>query len=140
MGLVQGTPGPASKLARQLRMRYARASLTDPGYNLKLGARYLADLIQVFGTHEAALAAYNAGEDRVVQWTAGQNYFETAEFVESIPFTETREYVQIVIRNGDVYRQVYGLAGTAETRTVRPERNLNVDTESVCPAAAEVPR
>ena len=44
------------------------------------------------------------------QWTAGQNYLETAEFVESIPFTETREYVQIVIRNADVYRQVYGPA------------------------------
>ena len=53
------------------------------------------------------MAAYNAGEDRVAQWTAGQNYLETAEFVESIPFTETREYVQIVIRNADVYRQVY---------------------------------
>src|SRR5579864_4774610 len=107
MGLMQVMPGTASKLARQLRVRYARASLTDPGYNLKLGARYLADLLQIFGTHEAVLAAYNAGEDRVVQWTAGQNYLETAEFVESIPFTETRDYVQIVIRNSEVYRQVY---------------------------------
>ncbi len=91
-------------------MRYARARLTDPGYNLQLGSRYLANLIQSFGTPEAALAAYNAGEDRVVQWTAGQNYLETAEFVESIPFTETREYVQIVIRNSEVYRSVYGPA------------------------------
>jgi soluble lytic murein transglycosylase len=108
VGLMQLMPKTASKLARQLKVRYARARLTDPGYNLQLGSRYLAGLIQALGTPEQALAAYNAGEERVAQWTAGQNYFETAEFVESIPFTETREYVQIVIRNADVYRQVYG--------------------------------
>ena len=110
MGLMQVMPSTALKLARQLKVRYARARLTDPGYNLQLGSRYLANLIQGFGTPEAALAAYNAGEDRVEQWTAGQNYLEAAEFVESIPFTETREYVQIVIRNAEVYRQVYGSA------------------------------
>jgi soluble lytic murein transglycosylase len=108
VGLMQVEPTTALKLARQLKVRYARARLTDPGYNLQLGSRYLANLIQAYGTPEAALAAYNAGEDRVVQWTAGQNYLETAEFVESIPFTETREYVQIVIRNSEVYRLVYG--------------------------------
>jgi len=142
MGLMQVMPSTASKLARQLKIRYARASLTDPGYNLRLGARYLADLIQVFGTPEAALAAYNAGEDRVVQWTAGQNYLETAEFVESIPFTETREYVQIVIRNADVYRQVYGPAGTAETQPhpVRSEGNHPVNEELVHPVGTEVSR
>jgi len=108
MGLMQVMPTTAHKLTRQLRIRYSRTRLTDPGYNLQLGARYLANLIQLLGTPEAALAAYNAGEDRVAQWTAGQNYLERAEFVESIPFTETREYVQIVIRNADVYRRLYG--------------------------------
>jgi soluble lytic murein transglycosylase len=107
VGLMQVMPETASKLTRQLKIRYSRTRLTDPGYNLRLGSRYLANLIHSFGTPEAALAAYNAGEDHVTQWTAGQNYLETAEFVESIPFTETREYVQIVIRNADVYRQVY---------------------------------
>ena len=62
---------------------------------------------EAYGTPEAALAAYNAGETRVEQWTAGQNYEETAEFVESIPFTQTREYVQIVSRNAELYRQIY---------------------------------
>jgi soluble lytic murein transglycosylase len=135
VGLMQVMPTTASKLARQLRIRYARASLIDPGYNLKLGARYLADLIQIFGTQEGALAAYNAGEDRVVQWTTGQNYLETAEFVESIPFTETREYVQIVIRNADVYRQLYGPAGIAESNSIRPEGKLPVNSDSLGPAA-----
>src|ERR1700686_2748261 len=107
IGLMQVEPTTALKMARQLKVRYARARLTDPGYNLQLGSRYLANLIESLGTPEAALAAYNAGEDHVMEWTAGQNYLETAEFVESIPFTETREYVQIVIRNAEVYRQVY---------------------------------
>jgi soluble lytic murein transglycosylase len=78
---------------------------------------YLANLLAAYGTPEAALAAYNAGEDRVVEWTAGQAYQETAEFVESIPFTETREYVQIVLRNANLYRQIYAAqdsTGTAQ--------------------------
>ena len=122
MGLMQLMPKTALKLARQLKVRYARARLTDPGYNLKLGSRYLAGLIQAYGTPEEALAAYNAGEDRVAQWTTGQNYLEAAEFVESIPFTETREYVQIVIRNADVYRQVYGPLPAGEQLPARPGR------------------
>jgi soluble lytic murein transglycosylase len=135
---MQVMPGTASKLARQLRVRYARASLTDPGYNLRLGARYLADLLQLFGTPEAVLAAYNAGEDRVVQWTAGQNYLETAEFVESIPFTETREYVQIVIRNADVYRQIYEPVKLDQTHLMQPKGNRPVDAVVTRPADVEV--
>jgi soluble lytic murein transglycosylase len=119
VGLMQVLPKTAVRLARQLKVRYARARLTDPSYNLQLGSHYLADLIRAFGTQEGALAAYNAGEDRVAQWTSGQNYLEAAEFVESIPFTETREYVQIVIRNAEVYRQVYGAMGTGEAKVNR---------------------
>jgi soluble lytic murein transglycosylase len=140
MGLMQVMPSTASKLARQLKVRYARASLTDPGYNLNLGARYLADLLQIFGTQEAVLAAYNAGEDRVVQWTTGQNYLETAEFVESIPFTETREYVQIVIRNAEVYRQVYDPIKADQTHQTVPAGNRPVNAVATHPAGAQVSR
>ncbi len=100
----------------------------------------LADLIQVFGTHEAALAAYNAGEDRVVQWTTGQNYLETAEFVESIPFTETREYVQIVIRNAEVYRQVYDPIKADQTHQTVPEGNRPVSAVATRREGAKVSR
>jgi soluble lytic murein transglycosylase len=107
VGLMQIEPSTGRKLARKLRVSYSHARLHDPEYNLRLGSVYLADLLAAYGTPEAALAAYNAGEDRVLAWTAGQSYQETAEFVESIPFTETREYVQIVLRNANVYRQIY---------------------------------
>jgi soluble lytic murein transglycosylase len=140
VGLMQVLPKTASKLARKLKVRYTRARLTNPGYNLQLGSRYLADLIRAYGTQEAALAAYNAGEDRVAQWTAGQNYLEAAEFVESIPFTETREYVQVVIRNAEVYRQVYGATRAEETSPAEPEGNRAVKAASTHPVGTEAPR
>jgi soluble lytic murein transglycosylase len=79
----------------------------------------LADLRKQFDTVEEAVAAYNAGENRVVSWTTGQNYRETAEFVESIPITQTRQYVQIVTRNANIYRRLYGAQTQNEPRTSR---------------------
>ena len=119
VGLMQMTSGTGLRLARQLKVKFTRARLFDPEYNLRLGTLYLAGLIAAYGNPEAALAAYNAGEDRVAQWTAGQNYQETPEFVESIPFTETREYVQIVLRNAELYRQIYGRATSAELQPAK---------------------
>ncbi len=92
--------------------------LVNPDYNVRLGTAYVANLVKQFGGAESALAAYNAGEDRVISWTAGQSYRETAEFVDSIPFTETRQYVQIVTRNADIYRRIYG----AQPDEPRPSR------------------
>ncbi len=59
------------------------------------------------GQVEQTLAAYNAGPNRVVEWMGWNNYREPAEFVESIPFTETRDYVQAVLRNAEMYRRLY---------------------------------
>ena len=108
MGLMQLEPKTARLLARQSRVRYSQLRLFEADYNVRLGTLYLANLRKQFGSLEAALAAYNAGEDRVIEWTAGQTYREPAEFVDSIPFTETREYVEIVSRNADIYRKLYG--------------------------------
>ncbi len=108
IGLMQLIGPTARLLARQEKIHYSHARLTDPDYNVHLGTTYVANLVKQFGAPESALAAYNAGEDRVTLWTAGQSYRETAEFVDSIPFTETRQYVQIVTRNADIYRRLYG--------------------------------
>jgi soluble lytic murein transglycosylase len=120
IGLMQIEPPTGRKLARGLHVGYSHARLHDPEYNLQLGTAYLANLLAAYGTPEAALAAYNAGEDRVTQWTAGQGFQETAEFVESIPFTETREYVQIVLRNANLYRQIYAAQDSAASAPVAP--------------------
>ncbi len=58
-------------------------------------------------------AAYNAGKFRVDNWLTYAAFEEPAEFIESIPFTETCDYVQIVMRNADVYRRLYGAKQTA---------------------------
>jgi soluble lytic murein transglycosylase len=116
VGLMQLEPSTGARLARSLRVQYSRSRLFDPDYNVELGTAYLSGLLASYMTPEAALAAYNAGEDRVAEWTTGQNYEETAEFVESIPFTETREYVQIVLRNAELYRQTYRSSAPAEPK------------------------
>jgi peptidoglycan lytic transglycosylase len=103
VGLMQVLPKTAPHLSKRLNLRYSRAKLFDPDYNVQLGTLYLADLIAQFGV-EGALAAYNAGEDRSKLWKSEHNYDDVAEFVESIPFTETRDYVQIVMRNAQIYR------------------------------------
>ncbi len=107
-GLMQLLPKTARRFAKQAKVRYSTPMLFEPDYNIHIGTIYFAGLQRDFGSVESALAAYNAGEDRVAFWTSGQTYREPAEFVDSIPFTETREYVEIVTRNADIYRKLYG--------------------------------
>ena len=113
IGLMQVLPKTGRLLARQLKVRYVKNKLFDPDYNIELGMVYIANLVQQFGSPEAAAAAYNAGEDRIAAWKAERNYEEIPELVESIPFTETREYVQIVLRNAQLYRMIYGQPSVA---------------------------
>ncbi len=108
IGLMQILPREGRRLARQRKVRYNRTSLFDPNVNIELGMLYISDLTRTTGAPEYAAAAYNAGEDRLALWKGERVYDEIPEFVESIPFTETREYVQIVVRNAAVYRQLYG--------------------------------
>ena len=108
VGLMQVLPKTAKLLAKQLKVRYVKTKLFDPDYNLQLGMLYIAGLLRATGAPEYALAAFNAGEDRIAAWRAERNYEEIPELVESIPFTETRDYVQIVLRNAEVYRMIYG--------------------------------
>ena len=79
-----------------------------PNINLELGTRYFRQLIDQLGSVEYALAAYNAGTDHVEEWRSAGTFQDSPEFVESIPFTETREYVQAIVRNATLYRQLYG--------------------------------
>jgi len=116
-GLMQLLPKTARRFAKQAKVRYSTPMLFEPDYNIHIGTIYFAGLQRSFGSVESALAAYNAGEDRVAFWTSGQSYREPAEFVDSIPFTETREYVEIVTRNADIYRKLYG------TQPVRGAQN-----------------
>jgi soluble lytic murein transglycosylase len=107
VGLAQLEPRTARKWCRKLRLRYSLRRLTDPSYNLRLGGAYLQELLQDFASPEAALAAYNAGEDRVAEWRANTHFEDTPEFVESIPFTQTHHYVEVILAGAAIYRRLY---------------------------------
>jgi peptidoglycan lytic transglycosylase len=109
VGLMQLLPKVGKGVAKQEKIKHYNAQqLFTPAVNLQLGTRYFREMIDQFGAPEYALAAYNAGADRVQDWQGIGKYRDVQEFVESIPFTETREYVQAIIRNANVYRQLYG--------------------------------
>ena len=110
-GLMQVLPSTGRDLSRRIGLGgFQTSMLFEPQYNLQLGSYYLKKLLDAFnGEWEPALAAYNAGKSRADAWIARIAFREPAEFVEQIPFNETRNYVQIVIRNADIYRRLYGL-------------------------------
>jgi soluble lytic murein transglycosylase len=109
VGLMQLLPKVGKSVARQEKLRhFSPQQLFTPAVNMQLGTRYFRSMVDKFGAFEYALAAYNAGSDRVQEWLAQGKYRDPQEFVESIPFTETREYVQAILRNENVYRQLYG--------------------------------
>ena len=120
-GLTQIVPSTGRQLARQAGIRPFRTNmLFQPTTNLQLGTRYLRSLLDRWeGKWEQTLAAYNAGASRVQEWLSWASYREPAEFVESIPFTQTRDYVQSVLRNAAAYRRIYGTRLAAST--VEPE-------------------
>ncbi len=109
VGLMQLLPKVGKGVAKQEKLKhYNSQQLFVPPVNLQLGTRYFRTMVDKFGSLEYALAAYNAGSDRVGDWLGQAKYRDAPEFVESIPFTETREYVQAILRNANVYRQLYG--------------------------------
>jgi len=111
-GLMQIMPMTGKKLARQLRIsNYSDELLYDPEVNIQMGTRYLASLLEEFGGREVlALASYNAGPHVVRQWLAQQEgSFREDDFVENIPYAETRNYVVRVMSNATMYRLLYRL-------------------------------
>ncbi len=130
-GLMQLMPATARVVSRQLRERYDRDALSiDAAYNIRLGSKYLGDLIYEFdGSYIMAIAGYNAGPHRVRRWVRQYGDprkpdVDPIDWIEQIPFTETRNYVQRVMENLQVYRAVLAdsqqLAQTLPADLARP--------------------
>ena len=108
-GLSQIQPTTGKDLAGRLRLTFTATKLFQPDYNLQLGSFYFDWLTkQLGGNVEAALASYNAGMSRAKTWQKWADFREPAEFIETVPITQTREYVQAVLRNAAAYREIYG--------------------------------
>ncbi|HEX9401452.1 MAG TPA: transglycosylase SLT domain-containing protein [Anaeromyxobacter sp.] len=124
IGLTQLMLPTAQSVARQLRLgKVSRASLTDASLNIRLGSRYLGELVRRFdGSIALALAAYNAGGGAVSRWLDQRRGLELDEFVEEIPVEETRGYVKRVLRSYAAYRLLYGQPGESPSPNVKLAR------------------
>lgn len=109
LGLMQIMPATGRGLARELGIGgISNRQLWNPDLSLRLGTFHFKKVLERFNhCLEYTLAGYNAGEHRVDQWLTWEDFSDPEEFAESIPFTETRGYVQAVIRNAEVYRMIY---------------------------------
>ena len=112
-GLMQLMPYTAKLVAKQAKLPYSRSRLTtDPEYNINLGSHYIAGLILEYdGAYPFAIAAYNAGPKRVRYWkkinkNPQKNQINYVDWIELIKFKETRNYVQRVLENYNVYRYI----------------------------------
>lgn len=122
-GLLQLLPGTAKAVAARHGLPYSRDRLTtDAGYNATLGAHFLGEQIDQFdGSYILTFIAYNAGPRRVKQWIdrfgdpRGLPLDEVIDWIEMIPFTETRHYVQRIIENYQVYKARLGQPVSIET-------------------------
>lgn len=108
-GLMQLLPSVGRAIAKKEGVKgFSTNSLLNPTINLQLGTRDLRQSLDRYGgTVEYALASYNAGDTPIRAWIELGGYKDLPEWVESIPYTETREYVQAIVRNREMYRAIY---------------------------------
>lgn len=109
IGLMQLIPSTAKQVARSLGQGTpSKENLMNPVVNVQLGIEYLNHLLVSFNQNMVyALAAYNAGPTKVRQWVALRSNMHPLEFIESIPYTETRNYVKKILRNYAIYLSLY---------------------------------
>ena len=106
-GLMQVLPETAARTKRSSRTRVVGRRLYNPTYNVRVGCAYLASLMKVFDNRpELAMAAYHAGDFRVKDWVSKYTFRDPGMFLESIPIPATRTYVELVLRDAEVYRQL----------------------------------
>ena len=116
-GLMQVMPATGRALARLEGVSYRTSRLYDPGVSIRFGTRYLRQLLDRFASRpELALAGYNAGPHRVRDWTDMNMKIPAEVFIEEIPFTETRNYVKLILRNEKIYRRLYPELGEAKAK------------------------
>ena len=121
-GLMQIIPSTASSLAAMLGLQNFQVDqLYEPEININLGTRYIQEIIKQFGNDVEFIAAgYNGGEPNVRRWRDGSIPNETIDFVSSIDFKETKNYVMIVKTNYELYKGIYGESSIGQTGSSSP--------------------
>ncbi len=120
VGLMQVLPSTGRRYARKIGIRgYSERSLANPEINVRIGMQYYTDLVNRFGGNHLALASYNAGESRVQRWLNEAPNLPEDEFIDSIPFPETQNYVKRILGAAEDYRRLYG-DGSEVPTVIRP--------------------
>lgn len=107
IGLMQLMPDTLDWLSRLLDEEAPTGEITDPETNIKYGTYYLRYLCDRFGNLDTALAAYNAGHGRVASWLTNKEYSDDGITLKSIPFEETKNYVNKVTSDYNTYKKLY---------------------------------
>lgn len=107
-GLMQIMDSTAQEVALEVGIDLTKQDIYTPEVNINLGTKYISDLIQKYNNVELALAAYNAGSGNVDSWISLELIKPDGSDIEKIPYSETNNYVRKILRDRDIYSELYG--------------------------------
>ena len=141
MGLMQLLPSTAKDTARKVGVKYQRNRLNDPEYNIVLGSYYLSAMHTEFGNRALASAAYNAGPHRVKKWLKNLTQdIPVDAWIETIRFSETRQYVQNIFSFSLIHSLLYDKQGKALNMVEREAASINrKENTSLASSTEQIP-
>ena len=107
VGIMQIMPETARWLAEKMDVDYSKDMLKDAEYNIQMGAFYISYLKEIFSNQKVVLCAYNAGIGNVKKWLKDDRYSSDGQSLKEIPFKETKNYVNRVLKNNYYYKKKY---------------------------------
>ena len=107
IGLMQLIENTAIEVSDSINETLDKEQLYDPETNIKLGTKYLSELIKRYNSLELSLAAYNAGIGNVEEWIKNGIIKSDGSDIENIPFKETNNYVRKILRDYEIYKKIY---------------------------------
>ena len=106
-GLMQLMYSTAEDISKRIGIELNEENILEPDINIKLGTKYISMLIQKYNNINLALAAYNAGSGNVDGWIEKGTLKSDGSDIENVPFTETNNYVRKILRDYEIYKNIY---------------------------------
>ena len=106
-GLMQLMQTTAEEIAAKINIEITEENILNPDININLGTKYISILIQKYGNIGLSLSAYNAGSGNVDKWIANGTLKDDGSDIENVPYTETNNYVRKILRDYEIYKQLY---------------------------------
>lgn len=107
VGIMQIMPETARWLAEKMDVDYNKDMLKDAEYNIQMGTFYISYLKEIFSNQKVVLCAYNAGIGNIKKWLKDDRYSSDGQSLKEIPFKETKNYVNRVLKNNYYYKKKY---------------------------------